>query len=273
METRAASDKPLEAWGSGEAYERYVGRWSRGIAREFLAGLSVATGADWADVGCGTGALAESILVLCDPASVRAIDKSAAYVETAQKQVGQRRATFEVGDAAALPWADASFDACVSALVLNFVPQPAAMAAEMARVTRPGGTVAAYVWDYAGGMQMMRHFWDAAIALNPGDVRLDQAERFPVCRPQPLEALWRKAGLVDVSVRAIDMPMTFRDFDDYWTPFLGRQGAAPTYLASLDDDAQGRLREALRQKLVPQPDGSIVMQARAWSVQGLVPTD
>lgn len=270
METRTASDEPLESWGSGEAYERYVGRWSRGIAREFLGGLKTDSGGRWADVGCGTGALTEAILVLCDPVSVHGVDKSAAYVETARKQVGQRRASFEVGDATALPWLDASFDVCVSALVLNFVPQPAVMAAEMARVTRPGGTVAAYVWDYAGGMQMMRHFWDAAIALNPGDARLDQAERFPICQPQPLEALWREAGLVDVSARAIDMPMVFRDFDDYWTPFLGKQGAAPTYLASLDIEAQQLLREALRRKLRPEPDGSIVMQARAWAVRGRV---
>ena len=268
MQPSSTIDQPLEAWSSGEAYDRWVGRWSREVARKFLASLHAETGARWADVGCGTGVLTEAILVLCDPVSVQGIDRSQAYVDVARQKVGQRRATFEVGDATALPWPDASFDVCVSGLVLNFVPDPAAMVAEMTRVTSPGGAVAAYVWDYAGGMQMMRHFWDVAIELNPGDARLDQAERFPLCQPEPLEALWRGAGLQGVAVHPIDIAMVFRDFDDYWSPFLGKQGAAPTYLASLDEKARKQIREALRQRLQPQPDGSIVMAGRAWAVHG-----
>jgi hypothetical protein len=144
------------------------------------------------------------------------------------------------------------------------------MAREMARVTRPGGTVAAYVWDYAGCMQMMRHFWDVAVELNPSDSALDQAERFPLCQPEPLETLFRDAGLTSISVRSIDIPTVFRDFDDYWTPFLGKQGAAPTYLASLNETDREQIRDALKARLVPNADGTIAMIARAWAVQGTV---
>jgi hypothetical protein len=142
------------------------------------------------------------------------------------------------------------------------------MAREMARVTRRGGRVAAYVWDYVHGMQMMRHFWDVAVELNPKDSTLDQGQRFPLCQPEPLEALFRAAGLTSISVRAIEIPTVFRDFDDYWSPFLGKQGAAPTYLASLDGETRDRIRDSLKARLVAAADGSIAMSARAWAVQG-----
>ena len=257
-----------ENWGAGDAYERYAGRWSREVARRFIEGLDVPRDATWADVGCGTGALTERILELRNPSRVVGIDRSEGFVAHARAAVRDPRASFETGDATALPWEEGRFDAAVSGLVLNFVREPAAMASEMARVTRPGGRVAAYVWDYAGGMQMMRWFWDVAIEQNRGDARLDQAERFPVCRPEPLAALFRDAGLEGIGVRAIDIPMIFRDFDDYWQPFLGRQGAAPTYLASLSPADQARLREALHARLPANVDGSIVMSARAWAVEG-----
>ena len=144
------------------------------------------------------------------------------------------------------------------------------MAKEMVRVTRPGGKVAAYVWDYAGGMEMLRHFWDVAIELNPKDSTLDQGQRFPLCQPEPLEALFRVAGLTSISVRAIEIPIVFRDFDDYWRPFPGKQGAAPSYLASLDGETRDRIRDALKARLVAAADGSIAMTARAWAVQGTV---
>ena len=141
---------------------------------------------------------------------------------------------------------------------------------EMMRVMRPGGKVAAYVWDYSGGMQMMRHFWDAAIEMNPDDAKLDEARRFPLCQPEPLTALFREVGLNSVAVRAIEIPTVFRDFDDYWLPFIGKQGAAPTYLASLDNARRDRIREALRARLAVSADGSISLMARAWAVRGRV---
>jgi SAM-dependent methyltransferase len=240
------------------------------VASAFLAWLEAPSEQTWGDVGCGTGALVERILVMADPMFVFAIDRSDGFLAAARAKINDRRVRFERADAAALPWAEASCDVTVSGLVLNFVPDATAMAREMVRVTRPQGKVAAYVWDYSGGMEMMRHFWDAAIAVNPKDAALDQAERFPLCQPGPLEALFRDAGLSSVAVRAIDIPTVFRDFDDYWLPFLGKQGAAPTYVASLDSEARAQIREAVRAHLAVAPDGSIALTARAWAVQGVV---
>jgi SAM-dependent methyltransferase len=265
------ADKPKENWGSGGPYEQYVGRWSRKIAKEFLAWLGVSAGQKWGDVGCGTGALIDMILAECDPQTIAAIDRSEGFIMEAQRRIADSRVRFEVGDATALPWPSGSCDVSVSGLVLNFVSDADSMAKEMARVTRYGGKVAAYVWDYAGGMQMMRHFWEVAVELNPNDAALNQAERYPLCEPEPLEALLRRAGLTMISVRPIDIPTVFRDFDDYWIPFLGKQGAAPTYLASLNDEMRARIRDALKARFVAAADGSIAMTARAWAVQGTVP--
>jgi hypothetical protein len=134
-------------------------------------------------------------------------------------------------------------------------------------VTKPGGRVALYVWDYAGEMQMTRCFWEAAIAVSPQDAKLTQAERFPICRPEPLRALFEGVGLRAVDTRSIDIPTVFRDFDDYWSPFLGRQGSAPTYLASVDDGVRERIRATLEARLAPR-GGPIRLIARAWAVRG-----
>jgi SAM-dependent methyltransferase len=222
------------------------------------------------DVGCGTGALTESILTQCVPTSVIGIDRSAGFLAEARRHSTDARVHFQVGDATALPLDAATCDVTVSGLVLHFVADPPAMAREMIRVTKPGGTVAAYVWDYAGGMEILRFFWDAAVAVNPQDTQLDQAERFPLCQPEPLTRLWQALGLTAVTVRAIAIPTVFQDFDDYWTPFLGKQGAAPTYLASVDAETQAQIRAVLQSRLVPAPDGTITLTARAWAVQGTV---
>jgi hypothetical protein len=203
------SNTAAEAWDSGHAYEQYVGRWSRKVASELVRWLALAPGLAWADVGCGTGALAETIITSCAAASVRAMDLSASFVA----QVRQR--------------------------------------------------------DYSGGMQMIRHFWDVAVAVSPSDARLDQAERFPLCQPQPLQALFERARLKSVAVRAIEIPTVFRDFEDYWTPFLGKTGAAPTYLASVGADVREGIRRRLEARLASTPTGSIELTARAWAVQGV----
>lgn len=263
-------DGVREVWGAGGPYEQYVGRWSRVVAREFLAWLGVPAGRTWGDVGCGTGALVQGVLEKSEPRAVLAIDRSAGFLAAARRNIVDRRVRFAVADAAALPWAGASCDAVVSGLVLNFVPDAAAMVRQMARATRPSGQVAAYVWDYGGGMEMMRHFWDVATAVSPADAALDQAERFPLCEPKPLTALFQNAGLSSVDVRPIVIPMVFRDFDDYWTPFLGKQGSAPTYLASVDSATRERIREALRGRLHAAGGGSIALTAQAWAVRGTV---
>jgi hypothetical protein len=138
----------------------------------------------------------------------------------------------------------------------------------MLRVARPGGEVALYVWDYAGKMELMRYFWDAATALDPRAAEMDEGKRFPICQPEALQRLLRVVGLIDLETRAIDVPTVFWDFDDYWSPFLGGQGPAPGYCMSLPDDTRTSLRERLRGCLPAHPDGSIHLVARAWAVRG-----
>ena len=259
---------PTAVWATGDAYEPYVGRWSRLVAREFLAWLAAPSGGRWLDVGCGTGALTESILAVAGPRDAVGIDPSAGFLAYAQARVADPRARWARGDAMALPVAARRFDAVVAGLVLNHVPDPKRAVAEMALATRPGGLVAAYVWDYAGEMQLMRRFWDAAAALDAAARELDQGRRYPLCRPAPLAALFRGAGLGAVETRAIDIPTAFRDFDDYWSPFLGGQGPAPGYAMSLAEDRRAALRERLRAGLPTAPDGSISLVARAWAVRG-----
>jgi SAM-dependent methyltransferase len=255
-------------WDSGGAYEPYVGRWSRLVAREFVRWLAVPPKSRWLDVGCGTGALAQAILEQAAPSEVVGIDPSAAYVASASARMDRDpRARFEIGDAQTLRAPVASFDAIVSGLVLNFLPRAESALARMARVAHPGGTVGAYVWDYAEGMQMMRYFWDAAGALDPEAKELDEGRRFRLCRPEPLGRLFLSAGLGDVEVRAIEVPTRFRDFDDYWSPFLGGQGPAPHYAMSLSDERREELRERIRASLPSDPGGGILLTARAWAVR------
>lgn len=257
-----------DVWANGAAYEPYVGRWSRGVAREFLAWLSVPPGGSWLDVGCGTGALTQTILQVAQPKDVTSLDSSEGYLAYARQQVDDQRVRWQLGNAQEIPIESAKCDAVVSGLMLNFIPEPPVAVGEMVRVVRPGGTVAAYVWDYAGKMELMRYFWDAAAALWPTAHELDEGRRFPICQPGPLEELFARARLTDVEVRNIDVPTHFRDFDDYWTPFLGGQGPAPGYAISLAPEERDALRERLRSSLPFAPDGSIPLIARAWAVRG-----
>jgi SAM-dependent methyltransferase len=256
-------------WASGEAYEPYVGRWSRLVAPEFLGWLAAAPGKDWIDVGCGTGELTRAILRVAGPRSVRSVDPSEAFVAYARERTPDERASFAIGNALSLPIDDASAHAVVSGLVLNFVGDVSAAIAEFRRVTRAGGTIAAYVWDYAGEMQMMRYFWDAAIALDAAAVALDEGARSPICREGALAQAFRDAGLQQVSSRAIDVPTVFADFDDYWTPFLAGKAPAPEYAMSLDNERRSALRDLLRARLPTRDDGSIPLIARAWAAKGV----
>jgi SAM-dependent methyltransferase len=255
-------------WASGDLYEPYVGRWSRLVAREFLAWLGAPAGLDWLDVGCGTGALAEAVAERCGPRRLAGIDPSAGFIDFARRRLEGTGAELSFGNAQALPFSAAEFDRVVSGLVLNFVPDQGRAVSEMARVARPGGEVALYLWDYAGRMELMRRFWDAAAALDPRGGEEDEGVRFPICRPEPLTGLFRSTGLAEVETRAIDVPTVFRDFDDYWTPFLGGQAPAPAYCMSLGEEARAALRERLRTTLPTEPDGSIRLTARAWAVRG-----
>jgi SAM-dependent methyltransferase len=257
-----------DTWAAGKRYEPYVGRWSRLVAKDFLAWMTAPQNLDWLDVGCGTGALTESILRQTQPRSVKGIDPSAGFVEHARAHIVDPRATFDVADAQAIPVESAQFDAAVSGLVLNFVPKPWLAVREMARAVRPEGLVAAYVWDYAGKMELMRHFWNAAVELDRAATELDEGRRFPLCQPSPLTELFTQAGLREVQVLPIDVPTRFRDFDDYWTPFLGGQGPAPGYAMSLSEERREVLRDRIRARLPIASDGSIELIARAWAVRG-----
>ena len=265
MERKPVSD----TWERGSPYEQYVGRWSRQVAPRFLAWLDVPPGRRWLDVGCGTGALCAAIVDRCAPSSVAGVEPSKGFLETARRNLDERVA-FHVGSATAIPLGDASADAVVSALVLNFVEDARAALAEMARVAGAGGTIAAYVWDYADRMDLMRKFWDAAVELDPGAVRLDEGVRFPLCRPEALRSLFAGAGLGEVDVTAIDIPTRFTSFDDYWQPFLGGQGPAPAYAMSFDETARTRLREHIRERMPVEANGSIALTARAWAVRASV---
>ena len=253
-----------DVWSHGEAYERFMGRWSRLLAPQFLHWLRMPAGLRWADVGCGSGALSSAILDLCSPTRLTAVDPSEAQVAEAARQIHDPRVSFGVGTASNLP--ARSFDAVVSGLVLNFVPDPDSALSAMARAA-PGGIVATYVWDYAEGMQMLRTFWDVACELDPDAADLNEGHRFSFAA-EDLADVFRQAGLEDVQTRAIVVPTVFEDFDDFWSPFLGGQGPAPGYVASLSDNVREELRAALAARLPAAADGTIALMARAWAVRG-----
>ena len=206
----------------GDAYELYVGRWSRLIAGRFLDWLAVPASSRWLDVGSGTGNLTRAVLSQCDPAEVRGIDPSPGFVDRARESIRDQRAQFESGDAGSLPVESTAYDAVVSGLVLNFIPDVARGIAEMVRAVRPSGTVAAYVWDYAGKMEIMRQFLDVAVALDRAASKFDAGQREPpLCNPEALKEHFVGAGLTGVEARSIDAAAHFVDFDDYWVRFAG----------------------------------------------------
>lgn len=266
-----------DVWVDGDQYEAYVGRWSRMVAAEFVAWLDIPAQRRWLEVGCGTGALTQAVLAEAEPVDLLALDSSAAFVGYAGSHIHDARVRFRVADATDLIGSP-DHEVAVSGLLLNFLPDPhAAVVAVRERVVS-GGWVAAYVWDYAEGMEVIRQFWDTAVAQDPSARVLDEAVRFPLCRPEPLAELFARAGLTDVTTAALVVPTMFRDFDDLWQPFLGGQGPAPGYLADLSRARRADLRERLRERLLESPaqsprvasDGSIHMSARAWAVRGRV---
>lgn len=257
------------AWTGAAAYESWMGRWSRLIARPFVSWLRVPPGRSWLDVGCGTGSLSGVILRAAAPARVVAVDRSAAYLAAARRGLSGDRLAVAVGNAGALPFAPQRFDAVVSGLLLNFLPDPEAALRGMVRAARPGGMVSAFVWDYLDGMQIIRTFWDVAARDDPTVAELPEVRRYPLCRPERLRALFAAAGLDAIQVVALESPALFRDFDDYWQPFLGGQGTAPTYVATLPDERRAALREKLRAALPIAVDGRIPLRIRAWAVRGV----
>jgi SAM-dependent methyltransferase len=253
-----------DKWAAGGTYEDFMGRWSRLLAPRFVSWLSVRSTANWLDVGCGTGALADAICGRANPASVVACDPSEPFIEYARRRQVDPRVSFVVGGIGQLPTRPGGFDSVSSLLALNFFPKPEHAIEEMRRISAVNGLVSACVWDYAGRMEFLRCFWDSVAAADASAAELDEGRRFPICRPNALEALFRKVGLADVVSGSIEIPTRFSTFDDFWKPFLGGTGPAPSYVASLDSPQRDALIARLERLLPTDPDGTISLVGRAW---------
>jgi SAM-dependent methyltransferase len=255
----------------GDAYDAFMGRWSRRLAPLLVRFAAVADGDDVLDVGSGTGSLTAAVAAAAPSSRIVGVDPSAPFIALAQAHHQTDRVQFEVGDARDLRFEDASFDVTLSLLILNFIPDPDAALKEMVRVTRPGGTLAAAVWDYGEGMEMLRVFWDEATALTRGADEKDECH-MPLSQKGELAELWRTHHLKDVDETSLAIETPFLSLDDYWSPFLAQQGPAGAHVATLSAGDREQLRLRLRRRLLGgSPDGPIVLHARAWAVRGITP--
>jgi SAM-dependent methyltransferase len=257
-----------DRWAAGSTYEEFMGRWSRQLAPRFVSWLRIPGGVHWLDVGCGTGALTDAICSHAEPASVLGCDPAEPFIEYARNHSRDARASFVVAGAGSLPGRADGYGSVTSLLALNFFPDPEAAVREMRSLTAARGVVSACVWDYGGGMEFLRRFWDAVTALDSAAGKLDEGERFPLCRPDALVDLFRAGGLGDVCCEPIEIATEFASFDDYWRPLLGGTGPAPSYVASLDADRRTALARRLEKALPRGPGGTVALTARAWAVRG-----
>ncbi|MGH2947123.1 MAG: class I SAM-dependent methyltransferase [Solirubrobacteraceae bacterium] len=253
---------------SAAAYDRHIGRYGSQLAAALIAAAGIRPGQGVLDVGCGPGALTKALAELVGAERVAAVDPSEPFAAACRSRLPGVRV--EVAAAEALPFADDSFDAALSQLVVNFMRDAAAGVREMRRVTRAGGTVASAVWDYADGMTLLRRFWDAAAALDPAAAELDEGRSMPYCRPEELDRLWRAAELREVTVSPLLLEARYSDFADLWQPLEAGPGPSGAYVVSLRADDRARLRDELRRRL-EVGDGPFELAARAWCVVGRVP--
>lgn len=251
-------------------YDRYMGRWSRLVAEKFVTWLAPPAQQRWLDVGCGTGALSSAIVELASPGHVSGIDPDREYIARASAGA-KAQCAFRTGDVASLArFRTPAFDFAVSGLALNQFPDPGAGLRHMARATRAGGTIAAYVWDFAEGMRLFRVVWDAAASLDPAARALDPGRVYAICRPTPLRKIFRQCGLRDVRCRALSATMHFESFDEFWRPLQEGHGRNGAYVTSLSGDQRRSLRDRLREALPVRADGSIRLEAKAWAIRGTV---
>jgi SAM-dependent methyltransferase len=262
------------AAATGDGYDLQMGRWSRRLAEPFLAFCGWQDGERVLDAGCGTGSLTFALAQRTKTATIEGLDFSPEYISYAQKRNREPRIAFKVGDICGLPYENASFDRVLSLLVLHFVPSTPRAIEELARVARPGATVAAAVWDARGGLVANRRFFDAAAALDEkGNDRRARNFTRPMTRPGELGNAWRKTGFVNVRETSLSIRMEFESFADYWQPYLGRDGPGAEYVSTLSPAMRERLTEVVRAAYLDgDPDGPRSYAAIAWAVAGAVPT-
>lgn len=255
-------------FGDASAYERYMGRWSAALAEPFLEAAAPGVPETVVDVGSGTGNLALAVAGRWRECAVLGVDPSPAYVRAAaDRSAGAGRVGFVRGTADRLPLRDEAVDAALALLVLNFVPDPVLAVAEMVRVTRPGGVLAAAVWDYGSGMQPLRLFWDAASRLDPAARGQDEGS-MPLAGRGQLATAWRAQGLAEVADGVLEVRRGYATFTDYWEPFLLATGPAGAHVARLGEPERLALRSELESRVGPGP---LELTARAWWVRGTVP--
>jgi len=265
------TEREAKMFSMSAGYENFMGRWSRLMAPAYIAFAGIKNGDRVLDVGTGTGSLAFALETTTGAGEVTGIDPSEGFIGYAQKNAKSARVRFEVGDAQALRFKDASFDQTMALLVMNFVPDHNKAIGEMRRVTRPQGVVSACVWDYNAGMEMLRFFWDEVVALDPATAAKDE-RNMKLSREGQLGELWQKAGLVNVQERPLVIEQAFASFDDYWGPFLKGAGPGGAYVVSLADDRRQQLEARMRKRLLGnRQDGAFTLKARAWCVRGEVP--
>lgn len=258
---------------SGDGYELQMGRWSRTLAEPFLDFAGARSGEALLDAGCGTGSLTAALLRREPDVRVDGIDFSAAYVDYATRAHGGGNATFRVGDICALPYEDDSFDRVLSLLVLHFVPDTARAVAELRRVARSGATVAAAVWDARGGFVANRIFFDAVATIDEkGNERRARNYTRPMTRPGELQSAWQQAGFLDIRSTTLAIRMDFASFDDYWAPYVGKDGPGAEYVSGLSAEQRERLRDLVRAAYLDgEQDGLRSYAALAWAVAGTAP--
>ena len=256
-------------WSGGDPYEYFMGRWSKKMSPLFLQWLDSPPGLTWLDLGCGTGALSEAIVNTCHPNALSGVDPSGEFLKKAAMG-NLKNATFRTGSSSSIPLADKSCDIIVSGLALNFFPDLGEAFGEMKRVLKPGGTIAAYVWDYSDKMEFLRVFWDAATEIDAGAIQLDEGNRFPICNAEKLKQTFLAEGLSQIETASLDIETVFQDFEDFWNPFLGGQGPAPGYLSTLSDEMRARLQATIKNKLKIKSDGSIKLIARALAIKAIM---
>lgn len=257
-----------DRWAAASTYEDFMGRWSRRLAPRFVSWLEIPPHVHWLDVGCGTGSLTSAICRHTNPASVLGCDPSEPFVQYARTHNDDARASFRVAGVGNLPAHPDGYGCVTSLLALNFFPATEAALREMRALTAPHGIVSACVWDYGGGMEFLRRFWDAAGELDPAARELDEGQRFQICRRDALVDVFGAAGLDDIRCEPIEIQTMFASFDDYWRPLLGGTGPAPSYVASLGVGRRAILARRVQQALPRRTDGTIALTARAWVVRG-----